>query len=651
MSGLLGFWNLDGCPAEAGLLRRLSGSLAHRGPDGETLWIQGPLGLAFQMFRVTPESLHETQPLVDPSGVAVLFDGRLDNRDELLDGLPPDSPDSTLILAAYRTFGESFPEKLKGDFAVAVWDRRLQRLLLARDPIGMRPLYYCRAGDTFLFASEIKGLLAHPRVSTRPNDETVADFVLGFPGEDNRGTTFFQDIYTIPPAHLAAITPQRLVVRRYWNFDTTRQIRLKSFDEYREAFRHLFDQAVARRLRSAYPVAVSVSGGVDSSAVFCCAETLRRRDPDRFPSLQGFSYIAPQGFGGADEAEFLVEIERQYGVSMERLPMLFSTSAEDSREQVWVGEAPLADHTWANLRGTSQALHSHSARVLLTGNWADQILCGRFYLVDLFHRLAWGQLRYHIDEFYAWFTDMSRKHFLWRNRRFLRDLLYCHVPRSWGPLVRQLRSEILSHSWDQPWYTRTFRKSVLKKALDFRASAVSYGSSHARSVYGEVAARYPAWWRVRGNKVAARLGFEWAFPFLDQDLVAFLMAIPGEIQAWNGIPKGILREAMRPDLPERIANRRWKATLSGAANAALAVEFDSLLQPLRAAGFGARWGYWNHDVLAGKLEQWRGRLRGNRFVVAQTLQHLIGLEFWLETFFSEHKEQTGGHGNGAATAE
>lgn len=642
MSGLLGFWNLDGCPAEEGLLRRLSASLAHRGLDGETLWIQGPLGLACQMFRVTPESLHDTQPLVDPSGVAVLFDGRLDNRDELLDGLPPDSPDSTLILAAYRTFGESFPEKLKGDFAVAVWDRRLQRLLLARDPIGTRPLYYCRAGDTFLFASEIKGLLAHPRVSTRPNDETLADFVLRFPGEDNRGTTFFQDIYTIPPAHLAAITPDRLVVRRYWNFDTTRQIRLKSFDEYREAFRHLFNQAVARRLRSAYPVAVSVSGGLDSSAIFCCAETLRRRHPDRFPPLLGLSRIVPQRFSRADEAEFLVEIERQYGVSIERLPMLFSTSAEDFRQQVWVGEAPMANHSWADLRATSQALRLHNARVVLTGDWADQILCGRFYLVDLFHRLAWGQLRHHIDEFYLWFTDSSRKHFLRRNRQFLRDLLYCHVPRSWGPLVRQLRAEILSHSWDQPWYTDAFRKSVLRRTWAWRAAAAPYGSAHARSVYGQAAARYPAFCRERGNKVAAHLGFEWALPFLDQDLVAFLMAIPGEMQTWDGIPKGILREAMRQELPERIANRRWKATLSEVANAALAGEFDSLVRPLRAARLGARWGYWNQDVLAGKCEQWRQSLWGNRFVVARTLQGLVGWELWLETFFDERERQTGG---------
>lgn len=624
------------------MLRRLSASIAHRGPDGETLWIQGPVGLAFHMFRVTPESLHDTQPLVSPSGVAVLFDGRLDNRDELLHGLPLDSPDSALVLAAYQTFGESFPEKLAGDFAVAVWDRGRQRLLLARDPLGMRPLYYCRTGDTLLFASEIKAVLAHPRVSARPNDETVADFVLRFPGEDNRGTTFFQDIYTIPPAHLAVITSRRLVVRRYWNFDTIRQIRLKSFDEYREAFRHLLDQAVARRLRSAYPVAVSVSGGLDSSAVFCCAETLRRRSPNRFPPLVGFSYIAPQGFGRADEAEFLVEIERQYGVSIERLPMLFSTSMEDFSEQVWVGEAPLADHSWANLRCASQALHRHGARVLLTGNWADQILCGRFYLVDLFRRLAWGQLRHHIDEFYLWFTDSSPKHFLWRNRRFLWDLLNYHIPRSWGPLVRQLRAEILPDSWDRPWYTHTFRKSVRRKALAWRAAAASYGSAHARSVYGEVAARYPAWWRARGNKLTASLGFEVAFPFLDRDLVAFLMAIPGEIQTWKGVPKGILREAMRSELPERIANRRWKASLGAVANAALAAEFDGVVESLRAVRVGPCWEYWDQEVVTNTLEKWRQGLGGNRFVVAQMLQSLVGLKLWLETFFSQRQGQTGG---------
>ena len=125
MSGIIGVWNLDGRPVEPELLSRLSAPLAHRGPDGEGQWIKGPVGLSCQLMRVTPESLHETQPLVHPAGPVIVFDGRLDNREELLSllkgawGAEADSPDPALVLAAYDKWGEGFPEHLNGDFALA----------------------------------------------------------------------------------------------------------------------------------------------------------------------------------------------------------------------------------------------------------------------------------------------------------------------------------------------------------------------------------------------------------------------------------------------------------------------------------------------------------------------------------------------------
>jgi asparagine synthase (glutamine-hydrolysing) len=172
MSGIVGIWNLDGKPVEREVLARMSATMAHRGPDGEEMWIKGPVGLGCQLLRVTPESEKETQPLVDSSGAVVVFDGRLDNREELLESLKDSyqvsssSPDPDLVLAAYEAFGDRLPERLAGDFAFGLFDPNRQQILLARDAIGIRPLYYCRTRDTFLFASEIKALLAHPEVSS-----------------------------------------------------------------------------------------------------------------------------------------------------------------------------------------------------------------------------------------------------------------------------------------------------------------------------------------------------------------------------------------------------------------------------------------------------------------------------------------------------
>ena len=185
MSQVAGIWNLDGRPVDTTLLARLGASLGHPGDDEEGCWIHGPVGLACRIRCITAEAATEHQPLVHTSGTVVVFDGRLDNREELLAAVEPapgiaaSAPDSLLVLAAYATFGDRFPERLLGDFALALFDPARQQLLLARDAAGLRPLYFWRSPRTFLFASRIKTLLSHPDVVVRPNDRTVARSVLG----------------------------------------------------------------------------------------------------------------------------------------------------------------------------------------------------------------------------------------------------------------------------------------------------------------------------------------------------------------------------------------------------------------------------------------------------------------------------------------
>ncbi|CAN5867962.1 hypothetical protein BH23GEM5_BH23GEM5_15670 [soil metagenome] len=197
MSGIAGIWNQNAAPVDPAILGRMSATLAHRGPDGEGLWVEGAVGLSCRLNRVTPESAGETQPLLHSSGAVLVFDGRLDNRDEVVaacrDSSPVgrDSPDPALVLAAYHQWGDAFPEHLTGDFALALWDPRRHRLLLVRDAIGVRPLYYCRVGATFLFASEIKALLAHPDFVARPDEDHLAELLLGAYPQDDRGLTFF----------------------------------------------------------------------------------------------------------------------------------------------------------------------------------------------------------------------------------------------------------------------------------------------------------------------------------------------------------------------------------------------------------------------------------------------------------------------------
>lgn len=638
MSGIVGIWNLDGRPVGEAVLSGLGAALAHRGSDGEGLWIRGPVGLACRLFRVTPEASAETQPFVHASGSVLVFDGRLDNREELLANLDPSpdvtaaSPDPALVLATYQAFGDRFPERLAGDFALGLFDPARQQLLLVRDAIGVKPLYYARIGDAFLFASEIKALLTHPQVSPRPHDDVLARFLLSGV-HDVEGRTFFQGVQSLLPAHMATLSRRGLATRRYWDFDPSRRTRFGSFPEYAEAFRDCFQRAVSRRLRSAYPVAVSVSGGLDSSSIFCLAHTLARARPDRYPAILGVSYTSPAG-SPSDEAAFLQEIEREYGVHIERVPMGALGLLNRSREAVWHTEAPFLDEQWnASQRFLSTVLRL-GARVLLTGHWGDQMLFDQAYLVDLVRRLAWAEARAHLNEFGRWFTDADPK---WFRRFFIRDLVKYHVPEGLVPALRGLRARLVGPTRDQPWYTTAFRRRARRRASGQALVGETFATVHGRSLYGEVRASNHVLAMEWNDKVAAMHGLEIAFPFLDRNLLSFLMSIPGEVQTWKGVPKALLREAMRGLLPDAIVRRTWKADFTHLVNEGMQRDFASLAQCLRADRMAIKWGYVKGGVMEKELGRLKDGLQGRHdSEIAWALSDLLGLELWLQVFFGEN---------------
>ena len=632
MSGIVGMWNRDGAPVSSALLASLNRTLAHRGPDGARQWTDGAVGLACQLSRVTPESAAEIQPLIHPSGCALVFDGRLDNRDEILrrihdaPNITAQSPDSNLILALYQHGGERFAEHLAGDFALALYDPTHRMLLLVRDALGIRPLYYTFTRQSVLFASEIKSLLAHPGVIARPNDDMLACYLLGSKPEDT-SMTCFQDIASLLPAHVARITADGFSIRQYWDFSITEQ-RCDSFQDYADAFRTHFSNAVRRRMRSAQPVAVSVSGGLDSSSILCVAETLRRSSPSTVPLAQGFSYLSPEG-SPSDEKAFLVDIERCYDIAIERVPPRRPGMMDGCLDAVWHIEAPFLDQQWNTMHGFFHTAQQRGARVMLTGHWADQVLFPQAYLVDLFRQLQWREIAAHLREFGRWMTDTDPRFF---TRRFWLDLVKYHVPNALVPHLRRLRA-------GQPpaWYTNTIRQLARQHVPRQPILGTHLPTAHARSLYEEVRSSYQVRCMEWNNKVAAMHGLEMTFPFLDRDLLSFLMSIPGEIQTWKGIPKGLLREAMRGILPDSIVNRTWKADFTQVVNEGMLLDYPQLIGCLEMESAAVKWGYLDNDVMNTLLPKFRRQLHSRTAEAAWTLSDLLGLELWLQVFFEKNE--------------
>jgi asparagine synthase (glutamine-hydrolysing) len=629
VSGIVGLWNLDGRPVHPDELAGMCAALAHRGPDGRGDWIDGPVALAGQLLRVTPESTAEAVPSIDPYLRTVLvWDGRLDNREELLSiltgssDLSPQSSDPAIVLAAYRAFGDCLPERLSGDFALGLFDSQRRRLLLARDTIGLRPLYYSRVGDAFCFASEIKGLLAHPQVAAGPNEDVLADFLLHgltATGEEN---TFFANVYRVLPGEVVTVTERETRRRPYWTFEQRAPVRLRCFEEYVEGFRHYFTNAVRRRCRSASPVAITVSGGLDSSSIFCVAENLRKSNGNGGSHSIGISNSFPAG-GPADEQTYLEEIERAYETIIERLPITSPGILMGAEDRTWHVEAPWVDSQANTTAALLSASRRQGARTLLTGHWGDHVLFEQVYLVDLFRRFRWLTIWRHLNEYPRWFTEGRPGVF---GRQFLGDLTRAHLPERLVPMLRGIRSRLRRWRAEPHCYTEKVqaraRKLVSPVTLADSLSAYRRAvrsNNHILSLES-------------CNKIGAMHGLEFAFPFLDRDLVSYMLAIPGQVAAQNGVPKALLRAALRGVVPQPILERRWKADFTRWVDEGFRREFDQLAQLLESDSKAVQAGYVQGDAIRQELDRSRELLCGKTNVMSKALSRLVGLELWLRAF-------------------
>jgi asparagine synthase (glutamine-hydrolysing) len=644
MSGIVGLWNRAGRPVEPDVFGRMSATLAHRGPDGEGHMLRLDVGFSWRHQWTSPEDVGGKDPLVGPSGTALVMDGRLDNRGDLLSSLDLSrtSSDAACALAAYERWGEGFAARLNGDFAIAVFDLARRRIVLARDAIGIRPLYYHQGAHFFAFASEIKALLAHPDVPCRPDDDGLADFLMiGARPLDRQDVTCFMGISALPAAHVAIVTERGVSVRRYWDFDTAQSLKLGSFGEYAEGFRAHFAEAVRRRTWAAHPVAISVSGGLDSSSVFCQAESLR-------PGALGISYVGAQGTD-ADERGYLLDLERQYGTHITRFPIepLLGV-VKGAEDQVRAIEAPFLDYMWGVTCAVHQEARAKGARVLLSGHWGDQVLFSSAYLVDLLRAFRWGEILRHTREYRRWLSGGEVKEL---KRRFALQAVRRHVPVRLVPFLKMLRRRLSPPARVGPWFGDEFLEHALMDANRPAALGSGFHSSQAAALYIEARSKYHVHCMEWNNKIGALHGLDAAFPFLDRDLLQFLMSVPGDVQNQGGVPRALLREALRGVLPEPVRMRSWKADFTAPVNAGVLQDLTRIARTLSAESLGVRMGYLDPGRLAGEVARLSGGLGRAQAVEAWELTDLFGLETWLSVFLGKAHSTERSHEEGEERKE
>jgi asparagine synthase (glutamine-hydrolysing) len=404
MTALAGLWRFsDGPPPPASLDAMLAAQQRY-GREEARSWSEGAVALGRRLFATLPEDDPAEGPAVGAAGASVLVaDVRIDNRAELAEALGIGAgearalSDQTLLMRALERWEEEALQRIAGDFAFALWDRRRERLLLARDFAGQRPLYWTARPGLFAFASMPSGLHALAEVPRAPDRESVAAFLGGLPLA--AGASHFEGVKRVPPAHLCIVTRDGVATRRWWAPEP-RPLRLKRPEDYVEAVRESLDRAVADRLRRRGGlVAGHLSGGLDSSAVTAtAARALAPGGP-----LLAYTAVPREGYDGAlargrfgDEGGHAAALAAIYP-NVEHVPVRSGgrsplAGLERGFELYQRPVLNLVNHVW--LEAILDGARERGATVLLTGQMGNHTLSysGLELLPELLARGRWLRL-------------------------------------------------------------------------------------------------------------------------------------------------------------------------------------------------------------------------------------------------------------------
>lgn len=519
---------------------RMLASVPHRARFSAAAHTRGAVTLA-----VSATFARESVCAEHADGSAIVFDGRLDNREDLAYALSlePSASAADVAVAACVKWGERACEGMLGDFAFAAWDASRGRMLAARDPLGQRPLFYAILPGATLVASEPRQILAHPAFTPRVNEAAIAEYLTGRPCSIEE--TVWEGIKRLRPAHVLAAEDAGTTTRRYWDFDPDYRVECVTDEDYDERFRSLLREAIACRTADAARVGIFLSGGLDSSAIAAGAEMLNREYSR--PALRAYS----QTFPGLplDETPYIDAVVRQWQLPSVRLPSRPATRGEIEEECRRHADLP-AYPNGATL-DPLRRIAAGEVDVVLTGYGGDDWFTGSpAHTVDLLRegRLVAGAIQLIHD------ARLPGRSYT------ASGLLRASVSPLLSPRLRDwLRPLAGTPRPTYPWIDPEFaRRTSLDQRLE-RPPLPPFRSM----VQADIHRIFNSLSQTRGDELedraAAVAGIEQRHPFNDRRIAEFGFALP-EAQRWSGgETKVVLRRALGPALPEIVRRRNDKA--------------------------------------------------------------------------------------------
>jgi asparagine synthase (glutamine-hydrolysing) len=600
MCGIAGFIG----PNDPELLERLTACMRHRGPDEQGTFEADGASIMSRRLAII-DLAHGQQPMHTPDGkLHLVYNGELSNYRELRDELRAEGvtfttdSDTEVVLQAYACWGTDAFRRFNGMWGLAFIDDRgpARQVVLCRDHFGIKPLYWTRAGERLLFGSEIKSFFQSPDFTPRVNEQRLYEY-LGWGLHDHDRDTFFADVHQLLPATYAIVEADgSLREGAYWTPDLR-----TDGDPSPERFRELFERSVQRRLVGEVPVGTCLSGGrASSTSVMIMARQLRGhvRDADSMGErLKTFSAV----FSGdpIDEREYIEHVLEASGAEGNFVNPTSAQFVEELPQFVWYLDEPIVSTgpyaQWAVMR-----LARSKVTVLLDGQGGDELLAGYTPYGYVYLRQLLRERR---------FGTLAREAFKFR------DVLL--------PLVRRVLASRRKGGVDVGALLRPEFRARVRRPHDPRVR----DDLKRRLVQDLTAYSLPSLLRYDDRNSMA-FSVESRVPFLDQELVDHILALPETSIIRNGWSRAILRDAMKGILPEKIRLRRWKVGFTPPEMRWIRQQRAYFEELVRSESFASR-PYWDGAAVASAFTAaLDGEAQESLF-----FWRAINTELWLRVFF------------------
>ena len=559
MSGIYGIFRHDGAPADSGWLERMRAAMAYYGPHGGGNKVEGPVGMGHLLLEINPEDGFENQPVSGIRG-AVVSAARLDNRAALLAAFrissteAPRMSDGHLVNLAFDRWGEELCSHLEGDWALAAWDSRERRLLLARDACGNATLYYCEGDGFIAFASSLKALLALPGVTREPDRLRLAQVLVSW--QHDAELTAYKGFRRLVWARAMTIGPEGQIRNwRHWSPEGRELLNYRRDEEYEEAFLEHYTRAMRSCLRTRKPVAAMLSGGRDSGSVVALAAPILAGQDRGIAAYTSVPCLPPDGAGQlrlGNEWEMAHATAAMAGANVQHIPIDAADYGVIQGIEYFldIHDSPshaAGNHYW--LQAITEAAVRNGAGVVLGGQMGNAAV--------------------------SWSGNGSALLALIQGYPNTALRLFLHAePNPWLTLKRQVLKPFLvsgqrafrrfKSPGRKPWrgYSALNVNMASEMDLDGRMRAAVYDPTFTFSLLEDHRLRFfwPNWGIGTGiwSEIGARHSVSFQDPTFNRSLVEFILRVPDDQFRRRGQSSWLMRRAFRGRLPEPVLNGQRK---------------------------------------------------------------------------------------------